>query len=291
MPGRSRSARPDRSSIELREADFAAPEVHLHYAEGPANGPAFVLLHGGAARWQYGRHLLELLAPAWHVFAPDLRGHGGSGRVAGAYALVDYVRDLAAFLEHLVRQPAVVFGHSLGGEVAVMLAAQQPALVRALIVADAPLSTSAHVTEEPAHRAQNERWHELAGRSADEIEAALRATDQHDAAFLAFQALALHQLDADVLAAVLAGPATMLAGYEPRVLLPAVTCPVLLLQADPLRGAVLRDDQVALGLNLLPHARHVRLTGIGHALHAPPEQTRTVVSAIHPFLREIRETR
>jgi hypothetical protein len=52
-------------------------------------------------------------------------------------------------------EPAVVYGHSLGGEVGVMLAAQHPELVCALIVGDAPLSISDHATEHPAHRAQN----------------------------------------------------------------------------------------------------------------------------------------
>jgi len=81
--------------MTLRERLFATGEVAINYAEGSANGPAFVLLHGGSARWQYGRDLLEMLADDWHVYAPDFRGHGKSGRVPGAYILADYVRDTA----------------------------------------------------------------------------------------------------------------------------------------------------------------------------------------------------
>ena len=148
----------------LRERRFQTGTVEINYAEGPSSGPPLVVLHGGAARWQGGETLLQRLAERWHVFGPDFRGHGRSGRVAGRYCLRDYADDTASFLRAVVREPAVVYGHSLGGEVAVMVAAEHPELVRALIVGDAPLSTDDHPTEEPGHRAMNVLWHELAGR-------------------------------------------------------------------------------------------------------------------------------
>jgi pimeloyl-ACP methyl ester carboxylesterase len=289
---------------DLTERRFDTGEVVLTYAEGPANGPAFVLLHGGAGRWQYGQTLLETLANEWHVFAPDFRGHGTSGRVPGAYGLRDYVRDTAAFVAGAVGESAIVYGHSLGGEVGVMLAAEHPSLLRALIVGDAPLSVHQHATEAPAHRAQNELWHRLAGRPASEIEPALRAmpvpVPGHDelrpaeevlgpsSPYFVHQAESLHLLDPDMLAAVLAGPEAMLQGYVPEALLPRITCPVLLVQADPAQGGILREDEVALALRLLPQATHVRLDGLGHPLHGPPQHTPRVVAAITPFLHTVR---
>ena len=286
--------------MEFHGALVETAAVVLNYAEGPPNGPAYVLLHAGAARWQYGQALLEALVDSWHVYAPDFRGHGKSGRVPGAYRLQDYVDDTAAFLASVVREPAIVYGHSLGGEVAVMLAAQHSDLVRALIVGDAPLSKQRHATERPDHRAQNLLWHRLAGRPAHEIQPALRempllvagedlprparqVMGEHSPWF-AFQATSLQHLDPDMLAAVLAGPEAMLGGYEPEILIPAITCPVLLLQADPREGGVLREDEAALGLRLLPRASHLRLDGIGHPLHGPPEQTYRVFQAITTFL-------
>jgi hypothetical protein len=106
--------------------------------------------------------------------------------------------------------------------------------------------------------------------------------------WFAYQATNLHLLDPGVLAAVLEGPAAMLDGYDPDVLLPRIPCPVLLLQADPARGGLLRDDEVARGLQLLPHVNHVRLVGIGHELHGPPSQVPAVLDAIGPFLEMVR---
>ncbi|MBV9171517.1 MAG: alpha/beta hydrolase [Chloroflexi bacterium] len=296
----------------LREGCFFTGELQINFAEGQDHGQAFVLLHAGAARWQYGLALIEALTLRWHVYAPDFRGHGSSGRVRGArgradlgYQLQNYVDDTAAFIERAVGEAAIVYGHSLGGEVGVMLAAQHPELVSALIVGDAPLSTDRHATEEPAHRAQNELWYALAGQPAEEIETALRAmlvpvpgTAQlrpatevlgEDSEWFALQAATLQQLDPGVLGAVLAGPEVMLSGYEPRVLLPAIECPTLLLQADPhgpLAGGVLRDEEVRLGLALLRHGQHVRLDGIGHPLHGPAWQMPRVLAAIEGFLAD-----
>jgi pimeloyl-ACP methyl ester carboxylesterase len=184
-----------------------------------------------------------------------------------------------------------------------MLAAQHPSLPTAVIVGDAPLSTHNHATEVPSHRAQNELWHRIAGHPEDEIAEELRNMPipvpgktalyparkifGEDSPYFAHQATSLHQLDPDMLAAVLAGPEVMLAGYEPDVLLPSITCPVLLLQADPAQGGVLRDDEVALARKLSPHVTHVRLDGTGHPLHGPPGGTRIVLDAIAPFLASL----
>jgi pimeloyl-ACP methyl ester carboxylesterase len=105
-----------------------------------------------------------------------------------------------------------------------------------------------------------------------------------DSPWFEHQATSLHQLDPDVLSAVQAGPDVMLAGYEPEVLLPRITCPVLLLQADPAIDNVLQDDDVELAMRLLPDAQHVQLPGVGHSLHSPAGMTPVILDAIAPFL-------
>ena len=100
-----------------------------------------------------------------------------SGHTPGHYLLSDYVSDTATFLSAVVRGPAVVYGHSLGGEVAMMLASEHPELVRAVINGDAPLSVEDHPAELPDHRRMNELWHKLAGRPVEEILPALKGME------------------------------------------------------------------------------------------------------------------
>jgi len=285
----------------LDERRFDTGVVELNYGEGPPNGPPFVILHGGSASWQYAESFIELLEPNWHVFAPDFRGHGQSGHVPGRYTLRDYADDIVSFLSGAVREPAIVYGHSLGGEVGVMVVAHRPDLVRAIIHGDVPFSKHHHpVTDPDLHRAQNELWHRLSGRPVDEIEVALRdmqvrgadgkpvrAEDEfgQDSPWFAFHALNLHRLDPDMLAAVLAGDDVMLDGYDPETLLPAIPCPVLILQADVTAGGMMSDEEVELGLKLLPDPRVVTLNGIDHSLHATHAQE--ILDAITPFLSDV----
>ena len=260
--------------------------VELNYAEGLATGPPLVVLHGGSARWQYGTQLLEALAPRWQIYALDLRGHGRSGRVPGRYRLRDYADDIVVFLREVVREPAAIYGHSLGGEVALLAAASDPEGVRALIVGDSPLSSATSPARDPTHRAMLHYWHDLAAsdRSPDEIAAALRTmplqspddTESRPAEVILgaespwfdFMSVSLHQLDPDTLLAVMDDPAITMAGYHMPAVLPAIPCPTLLLQADPAAGGLLSDAEVAEALALLPDGHHRRLTGIGHPLHS-----------------------
>ena len=126
--------------IELRERSFVAGDRRINYAQGPRNGPALVLVHGGSARWQHWLPLATDLASTTHVFAPDLRGHGRSSWMPHQYRLVDFAADLEAFLEGVVRSRSVLVGHSLGGEVALIVAANRPDLVRGVIDEDGPIS-------------------------------------------------------------------------------------------------------------------------------------------------------
>ena len=76
--------------IEIQEQTFDTGIVTINYAEGPPSGPPLILLHGGSARWQNSESAIQELAPRWHVYAPDFRGHGRSGRVPGSYRLQSF---------------------------------------------------------------------------------------------------------------------------------------------------------------------------------------------------------
>jgi pimeloyl-ACP methyl ester carboxylesterase len=71
-----------------------------------------------------------------------------------------------------------------------------------------------------------------------------------------------------------------------ETVLPTITCPVLLLQADPAAGALMTDAEVAQALRLLAHPTHVQLAGVGHPLHAT--HATVVLDALRSFLEPLR---
>jgi len=78
--------------------------------------------------------------PGTLVLAPDLRGRGRSADLPGPYGMAQHVEDLVALLANCAAdRPAVLAGHSMGGFVAVLLAAEHPELVSALVLVDGGL--------------------------------------------------------------------------------------------------------------------------------------------------------
>ena len=100
---------------ELQEHQLDTGAVIMNYAKGPPSGPPLVLLHGGSGRWQNYMHIVPDLAALFHLYAPDFRGHGKSGRVPGRYRFQDYANDTITFLRQCVAEPACLLGHSLEG--------------------------------------------------------------------------------------------------------------------------------------------------------------------------------
>src|SRR5699024_10720990 len=52
----------------------------LHYAQGPNNGPALLLIHGQMKDWTTYMRVLPELAKHFQVYAVDCYGHGHSDR-------------------------------------------------------------------------------------------------------------------------------------------------------------------------------------------------------------------
>ena len=106
----------------------------LHFS-ALGSGTAMVILHGlfGSGRnWQsHARQLAE----HFQVFSVDLRNHGESFH-ANEMNYPAMAEDVAQLLRGLELSDCYMLGHSMGGKVAMMLAQQNPALVKRMIVAD-----------------------------------------------------------------------------------------------------------------------------------------------------------
>jgi pimeloyl-ACP methyl ester carboxylesterase len=94
------------------------------------HGPILLFVHGSGADHTLWGHQLDSLVDEYTVAALDLNGHGRSPAREGD-GLFTYTRDVLAVMDAL-GEPAVVLGHSLGGAVALSVALEGPANLRAL---------------------------------------------------------------------------------------------------------------------------------------------------------------
>lgn len=112
--------------------------VTLPYIEqGDPTGTPVVLLHGITDSLHSWDPVLPNLPPTLHVFALTQRGHGDADRPSTGYAPRDFAADLAAFMDALGLDRAVVAGHSMGSAIAQRFAADYPARTAGLILVGA----------------------------------------------------------------------------------------------------------------------------------------------------------
>jgi pimeloyl-ACP methyl ester carboxylesterase len=100
-----------------------ARPARLNY-ERRGDGSPLVLLHGIGHRWQAWEPVLAMLAAEHDVIAVDLPGFGGSPALSGACGVRAIATAIAEFADQLGLGTPHVAGNSLGGAVALELAAR-----------------------------------------------------------------------------------------------------------------------------------------------------------------------
>lgn len=108
-------------------------ELALHFEDSGA-GPPVLLLHGLGSSGRDWNLVTPGLVAGHRLLVPDVRGHGRSGKPAGAYSIPLFARDIAALCDHLGLTALHVVGVSMGGMIGFQLAVDRPELVRSLVV-------------------------------------------------------------------------------------------------------------------------------------------------------------
>ena len=93
--------------------------------------PLIVLVHGFVGSKENWLPLMRELSRDYRLVAPDLPGWGESQRIDGSdYGPLAQMQRLAQFIRTLDETPALVVGHSMGGQLVGLLAARHPELVQ-----------------------------------------------------------------------------------------------------------------------------------------------------------------
>lgn len=136
---RSALSRSAPASKPVKSGTIAANGVSYHY-QLHGRGEPLLLLHGGLGQIEMFGPVLSALAQQRQVIGVDLHGHGRTALGERPIRYDAMADDLAAVVKQLGHERVDVMGYSMGGAVALRLAAQHPQRVRRLVIASAPFA-------------------------------------------------------------------------------------------------------------------------------------------------------
>ncbi|HVY23416.1 MAG TPA: pimeloyl-ACP methyl ester esterase BioH [Steroidobacteraceae bacterium] len=224
------------------------------------DGPDLVLLHGWAMHGGIFTGLLPALVQRYTVHLIDLPGHGRSA--AGDH--VTTLEQMTGCIQPHIPGNAIVLGWSLGGQIALQLAARMSLHALILVSATPKFVASDNWPQGMAPQVFSQffaRLHDnLQGTVQDFLALQVRG-DLHAAATL--KALRERLLQFPPQAQTLESSLAMLRDTDLRNVLPLVKMPALLIAGEHDRITHPRATQFM--ANVIPHARYVEIRKAGHA--------------------------
>ena len=254
--------------------------LRLHYLRTGSTKPTVLMLHGLTDSGACWTPVIEALRDTYDFIAPDARGHGLSDAPEHGYSPQHHADDAAALIQALSLNRPIVIGHSMGGASATALAAQHPALVRAIIVEDpAWFDETQRPAEGRAPMAEDWRagWREKQTQTAVEliVDARLKNPRWSDAELRPW-AQAQHQVRVQVLEYVEQPP------QDWRAQVQAIQCPILLVTGTVANGIIITPAQAQEAQRLARDLREANIPNTGHCIRR--DDFAGFVAAVQSFL-------
>jgi pimeloyl-ACP methyl ester carboxylesterase len=242
--------------------------VRIHYDVAGA-GPALILTHGYSSTGRMWDGQIAPLAEHFTVITWDMRGHGRSDYPAdqAQYSEAATVADMAALLDAVGAEDAVVGGLSLGGYMSLAFHRAHPQRTRALLIVDTG----------PGYKNDQARdgWNANAMRRAERYE----AEGLPDLAGASAEVRLARHRDATGLARAARG---MLTQRDARVIesLPGIAIPAVVIVGANDTPFLAASDYMAAKI---PGAKKVVIPGAGHSANI--DQPAAFNAALLEFLR------
>ncbi len=248
-------APPKVQSVELSTG------VRLQYAEqGDPSGIPVVFLHGLSDSWRSFELVLSRLPRSVRAFALTQRGHGDSSRPETGYRFPDYAADVAAFMDSLGLEAAVVVGHSMGSCNAQRFAVDHPERTLGVVL----VSSFADLPNNPAAQEVGQIIANMEETDPEFVREFQQSTIAKPVPQAFFETI-MHESLKVPLRVWQAATAGSLKDDALSRELDTIQAPTLIIWGDQ-DGFCTRSDQ-ELQKATIPHARLTVYEGTGHACH------------------------
>jgi pimeloyl-ACP methyl ester carboxylesterase len=241
--------------------------VNIYY-EVHGSGPPLLLTHGYSSTSAMWQGQIEALSKHHKLVLWDMRGHGRSDypTEAAAYSEALTVADMAALLDEVGADTAIVGGLSLGGYMSLAFYRAHPGRVRALLIID----TGPGFKKDEAREAWNARARDTGDRFEREGLAVLKSASRERSSVIHRDALGLAR-----------AARGMLIQRDARVIeqLPDIRVPSLVVVGADDTPFLAASDYMAAKI---PGAKKVVIPAAGHAVNI--DQPQAFIDAVLPFL-------
>jgi len=272
--------------LSWQPGDIVVKGVRLHYTRTGGSKPPLVLAHGVTDDGLCWSPVAEVLSADYDVIAIDARGHGFSEAPEAGYDTATLAEDLYGVIVGLELQKPSILGHSMGAITTLAMTGLHPDIPRAILLEDPPpiwLSSSNPSQPENASTAGIRNWFlSLAGQSREELIRLQReATPYWSEVDLGLLGDSRARLSPKAIHLFDPGNSTSVMWSD---CLPRITCPVLLITADPSRGAAVTPETAETLRVYIPQLRLAPIAEAGHSIHR--EQFDDFIEVVRTYLSQ-----
>jgi pimeloyl-ACP methyl ester carboxylesterase len=110
--------------------------IRLAYMDEGKGAETLVMIHGLGSYSQAWKKNISELSKKYRVIAIDLPGYGKSSKAPHSGLMTFYAGLVSEFIQQMKLGPVNLAGHSMGGQISMVLALAKPELVKRLILVD-----------------------------------------------------------------------------------------------------------------------------------------------------------
>ncbi|MEZ4662616.1 MAG: alpha/beta hydrolase [Caldilineaceae bacterium] len=250
--------------------------ITLHYQRTGGAKPPVVLCHGFSDCHVAWTRTAQALEDAFDLIIVDARGHGYSDKPESGYRSTDHAADIAGLIAALgLGQPALI-GHSMGAATVAQLAADYPQLTRRIVLEDPPWRETPAM---PGNRGA--QMQELVAMYQRMTREEIAEYGRGNTPTWDDEELWLWTLGKTLVSPrVVQDTSRLLTDW--RTVVPKISCPTLLVTADPARGGIVTPETAAELTSKHPNIGVAYIDGAGHNVRR--DQFAAYMTAVQPFL-------
>lgn len=140
------------SNAPATQTALSADSVPISFEVHGEGEPALVFVHGWSGNRSGWRYQVEVFSKDQEVVALDLAGYGASGNNRGSWTMQSFAEDVAAVVNALEIDNAVLIGHSMGASVVVNAALLMPDRVIGVVAVDVFQNVEESLTTEEIYQ-------------------------------------------------------------------------------------------------------------------------------------------